>query len=149
MPNEFANKLSKFINSSLPSTAKVFLNNKTSKFDASLIVIWLIAIVTIVLGALWTKLEFNTSLSKIEDDAKNNGVDSNENLVDTKSAVTANTTDSGQVEAATAASKKAKDTNNEEQITTISVGYISILVLLVFVVAILLLLYFFYDYMSK
>ena len=77
-----------------------------------------------------------------------------ENLVDSKSVATINAADVSELEAnrnleATSTSKKTQDKNNEEQITTISVGYVSIFVLLVFVVGILLLLYFFYDYMSK
>ena len=148
MPNEFANQLSKFISLSNSSTLKVLLNNKTSKFDLSLIVIWLIAIATIVLGALWTKLEFRTSLSKLEDDARQNSVGSNENLVDNKSATTANSTEPGQIEAASSP-EKTQDSNNDDQLTTISISYISIFVLLLFVVGILLLLYFFYDYMSE
>jgi len=154
MPNIFANKLSSFVNSSISSTLKVSLNNNSSRFDISLIVIWLIAIVTIILGALWTKLEFGISLTKLEEEAKTSNVDSNENLVDSKSVATINAADVSELEAnrnleATSTSKRAQDKNNEEQITTISVGYVSIFVLLVFVVGILLLLYFFYDYMSK
>jgi hypothetical protein len=148
MPNEFANQLSKFISLSNSSTLKVLLNNKTSKFDLSLIVIWLIAIATIVLGALWTKLEFRTSLSKLEDDARQNSVDSSENLVDNKSVTRANSTEPATIEGASS-SKKTQDSNNDDQLTTISISYISIFVLLLFVVGILLLLYFFYDYMSE
>jgi hypothetical protein len=142
------------VNSSIPSTLKVSLNDNSSRFDISLIVIWLIAIVTIILGALWTKLEFGISLTKLEEEAKTNNVDSNENLVDSKSVATINAADVSELEAnrnleASPTSKRTQEKNNEEQITTISVGYVSIFVLLVFVVGILLLLYFFYDYMSK
>ena len=151
MPNEFAEQLSSFVKASLPSSIKITIDNKSSRFDFSLIIIWMIAIVTIILGALWTKVEFRVSLLKLNEGAKNN-VDSNENLVDSKTNQSNNAAEPGQLEAnrqdGPILSAK-KNNNSEEQITTISVGYLSILFMLIFVVAILLLLYFFYDYMSK
>jgi hypothetical protein len=45
--------------------------------------------------------------------------------------------------------QKNKSDSDDKNITTLSVGYVSIFVLLVFVVIILLLLYFFYNVMSK
>jgi hypothetical protein len=43
----------------------------------------------------------------------------------------------------------SKSNSDDKNITTLSVGYVSIFVLLIFVVIILLLLYFFYNVMSK
>lgn len=56
MPDEYAQRLSKFLSGANDPT--VYLEADTSKFDASLMVIWLIAVATVILGSLWTLHEF-------------------------------------------------------------------------------------------
>jgi uncharacterized integral membrane protein len=158
MPDEFAAKLTNFINktASLNSnnTISVNMNGDTSRFDFSLIVIWLIAILTVVLGALWTKHEFYLTLNKQSEGSDAAKIESNENLVNNNNN-SANQTlnDSNRDESAKEAKKLSKDKKNEEnenrQLSTITIGYLSIFILLLFVVGILLLLYFFYKVMSK
>ena len=140
MPDEFAALLTDYIRISMPMPVSVFVNNKSGKFDISLIAIWLVAVLTIFLGALWTKHEFHVSLAKIEYEAVNK-VESNQNLV--------TNTEPGDEQPAPKEKTEHKNSDDEQNITTISVGYMSIFVLLVFVVSILLLLYFFYNVMSE
>ena len=55
MPNEFAQKMSDFLNKW--NKVDVTLQVDTSRFDWSLIVIWFVAILVVFFGALWTKHE--------------------------------------------------------------------------------------------
>lgn len=132
-----------------------------SKFDASLVVIWFIAVITVILGALWTLREFKLMLvhnhlqhhlvaanpssdsvidmpTPIQDD---NNVMPNETSPNINLPPAANTTSQQQQQA-------AKHDPNKHPIT-IHIGYIAVLVLLVIVVVMILLLYFFYNVMSE
>lgn len=157
MPDEFAAKLSSFIKktTSLNSnnSLSVYMNGDTSRFDFSLIVIWLIAILTIILGALWTKHEFYLTLTKQSDSLDTNKIESNENLVNNNSSANQTLNESNRNESTKETKKlssaKKNDENDQKQLSTITISYLSIFVLLLFVVGILLMLYFFYNVMSK
>lgn len=157
MPDEFAAKLSSFIKktTSLNSnnSLSVYMNGDTSRFDFSLIVIWLIAILTIILGALWTKHEFYLTLTKQSDSLDTNKIESNENLVNNNSSANQTLNESNRNESTKEtiklSSAKKNDENDQKQLSTITISYLSIFVLLLFVVGILLMLYFFYNVMSK
>lgn len=157
MPDEFAAKLSSFIKktTSLNSnnSLSVYMNGDTSRFDFSLIVIWLVAILTIILGALWTKHEFYLTLTKQSDSLDTNKIESNENLVNNNSSANQTLNESNRNESTKETKKlssaKKNDENDQKQLSTITISYLSIFVLLLFVVGILLMLYFFYNVMSK
>ena len=157
MPDEFAAKLSSFIKktTSLNSnnSLSVYMNGDTSRFDFSLIVIWLIAILTIILGALWTKHEFYLTMTKQSDSSDTNKIESNENLVSNNSSANQTLNESNRNESTKETKKlssvKKNDENDQKQLSTITISYLSIFVLLLFVVGILLMLYFFYNVMSK
>lgn len=141
------------------STVK--MTSDVNRFDFSLIVIWLIAVLVILAGALWTKHEFKKSLISTANEQSTKKVqqirtNSDENLVnndnsdptsptnaqiisDQENTKTHNITDDDQ----------NSSSNNNKNLITISIGYATILILLVFVVGMLLLLYFFYNIMSK
>ncbi len=128
-----ADQVSSFANANPQST--VLISASGDKFDWSLIVIWFIALVTVFLGALWSRLEFNQLLPKSPDNSFLNGSD--DDLVD-------------EATLAARAKKAAKQKKKEEEdksLITLSVSYLSIFVLLVIVCMILLLLYFFYNVM--
>lgn len=129
------------------------MNGDTSRFDFSLIVIWLIAILTIILGALWTKHEFYLTLTKQSDSLDTNKIESNENLVNNNSSANQTLNESNRNESTKETKKlssaKKNDENDQKQLSTITISYLSIFVLLLFVVGILLMLYFFYNVMSK
>lgn len=59
-----------FLSDSTENT--ISLTSDLSKFDFSLIVIWIIAVVVIILGGLWTKHEFKIMLSKHAEQHTNN-----------------------------------------------------------------------------
>ena len=126
-----------------------------TRFDFSLIVIWFVAVVTVFLGALWTRYEFVKTLTPKKTVLRLNSnnvlsyqVQTNQT---TSESSTANNSgvDSTTDQLTPRASKTAQKDSSKDENVTIQIGYVSILVLLVFVVGMLLLLYFFYNVMSK
>ena len=147
-----------------------------NKFDASLIVIWFVALFCILSGAMWSRSQFIEKLNLIgqeepKKEMNKNLSNSNENLVNVnnlqnKSEPSEETkVESDQIKIPDSRSKfidLAKDQNvdkvykkpdkNEDEnknLVTLSISFVSILFLLTIVVCILLLLYFFYNQMSK
>lgn len=129
-------KVSQFIGVNQDST--VLITDSKDKFDWSLIVIWFIALLSVFLGALWTRLEFIKLLTKKKDPNDLNEVISDEQIDETT-----------RITRAKKAAKQKKKEEEEKSLITLNVGYVSIFVLLMIVCAILLLLYFFYNIMSK
>lgn len=146
----------------------VYLEADTSKFDASLMVIWLIAVATVILGSLWTLHEFRvmseTSRQQHEEQLRQHQqqqlqlqqpktMSSDEDLIGAETHEN-NTTNKPQPTSinnnidTTAKNIAANNNNPHKNPITIHIGYVSILVLLVIVVAMILLLYFFYNVMS-
>lgn len=156
----------------------VYLEADQSKFDASLIVIWLIAVVTVVLGSLWTLHEFRlmieTSRQQQQHDeaetaqqqqASRDSIDANKQSSSSDRLVNMSTVDAEvqstpvnmpdvDSSSTNVTANKTNSTNadkNKDQHKhpiTIHIGYVSVLVLLVIVVVMILLLYFFYNVMS-
>lgn len=134
MADEFAKKVSYFLQGESNMTV---LQSDLTRFDGSLIVIWLIASLTIILGGLWTRHEFNSKLLKPQSIGEaNQSNDAND------------VNDAQQSSPNLIENEENKKDDDHKQSLTISVGYWSILVLLLFVVGMLLMLYFFFDYMS-
>lgn len=134
MADEFAKKVSFFLEGEKNLTVS---QSDLSRFDGSLLVIWAIASLTIILGGIWTRHEFNIKLEK-----PNSSGLTNQNFTDEVNDNQINT--SNLIE-----NEENKNDDDHKHSLTISVGYWSILVLLVFVVGMLLMLYYFFDYMSK
>lgn len=134
MADEFAKKVSYFLEGESNMTV---LQSDLSRFDGSLIVIWIIASLTIILGGIWTRHEFNSKLVKPE------------SIGETNQRNTYEVNDTHQNSPSLIENEDNKKDDDHKQSLTISVGYWSILVLLLFVVGMLLMLYYFFDYMSK
>ncbi len=112
----------------------VMISPNTDKFDWSLIVIWFIALITVFLGALWSRLEFIKLLPKKQEvpslfNASENEIN-DETTLENRAKIQA---------------KQKKKEEEDKNLITLSVSYFSIFILLVIVCGILLLLYFFYD----
>lgn len=131
-PEFMANELTEFsINNPVSS---VLMTDATDKFDWSLIVIWLIAIAAVIVGALWTRLEFIKLMPK-----KREAIIENENNDDDE--------ETARIKREKKEAKQRKKDEEDKSMITLSVGYLSILMLLIIVCGILLLLYFFYNIM--
>ncbi|CAF0975830.1 unnamed protein product, partial [Brachionus calyciflorus] len=136
MADEFAQKVSKFLeNAPDPSV----IQKNISRFDGSLLVIWLIACTTIILSGLWARYEFNTILVKPP------------KTTETLPSINSN----NEANFSQANSPNLIESQNEDQIKKdyehkhaliISMGYVSIAVLFVFVVGILLMSYYFDNF---
>lgn len=134
-PKFMANEVSKFISKN-PNTT-VLVSDASAKFDWSLIIIWLIAITSIVIGALWTRYEFIKLLPKRNDQSLSTE-HLDDNLPDDEIA---------RLNRAKKDAKRRKKEEEDKSMITLSIGYLSIFVLLLIVCGILLLLYYFYHIM--
>ena len=156
--------------------SSVTVSGVNNRFDASLVVIWFVALFCIVCGALWTRSQFIEKLAVIGTEnkqdkrsikskkEKSNLSNSIENLVSINNNVpnkldlspnnetTAKSSEGAQKQQQQQEKlfkKPNEDDSENKNLVTLSISYISIFILLLFVVSILLLLYFFYNQMSK
>ena len=149
------------------------MGSARERFDPSLVIIWVIALFTVVCGSLWSSHDFKLSLKRMHGESctlnndnpgyaaiteqqqqqqQQTDVEANENENNNAQQVIINETitepTTQQINKNQEKSTKNKE-SSDHQAPLISVTFVGIIVLLVFVITILLLLYFFYKYMSK
>ena len=122
----------------------ILVDGNDRKFDASLIVIWFIALLAVFIGSMWTKHEFKKMLPNQTGNVIKRS-ESNEDMVQNNSVDETTRIN----EQARLDKKQRKKEEENKSLITLNVSYMAIFVLLIIVVTMLLLLYFFYNVMSN